>query len=388
MTAYDWIVIGGGITGAAIAYELAQKQRSVLLLERDASLKGSTRFGYGGLAYWSGTTDLTRQICAEGRAIHPLLSEELDGNTQFRELDLVLTIAPDADLAATEASYGSFAVPPRLVSVETACELEPLLNPQAIAGALTVKHGHIHPGLTTEAYINAFGRLGGTLQIETVTGLLREGDRITGVLCGATSYTAGNVLVCAGALSRLLLKQAGIAVPQYFTYAELVETPPVDVTLRSLVMPANTRRFQLEAIASAVDHQWDLPGQEIAPPILDAGAIQMMDGRLRLGQLSRVLTDPHAAIDSAASEAAIRAQVGKILPSLEHLPGTWYQCLVAFSGDRLPLIGALPNFTGIHLFSGFSNPLAIVPPLAKRYANHVDGQPDVIIRQLSPNRFA
>jgi len=153
------------------------------------------------------------------------------------------------------------------------------------------------------------------------------------------------------------------------------------------VMPANTRRFQLEAIASAVDHQWDLPGQEIAPPILDAGAIQMMDGRLRLGQLSRVLTDPHAAIDSAASEAAIRAQVGKILPSLEHLSGTWYQCLVAFSGDRLPLIGALPNATGIHLFSGFSNPLAIVPPLAKRYAKHIANQPDEIILQLSPSRF-
>jgi glycine/D-amino acid oxidase-like deaminating enzyme len=52
MRTYDWIVIGAGITGAALAYELAKQGLSVLLLERHVSLQGATRFGYGGIAYW------------------------------------------------------------------------------------------------------------------------------------------------------------------------------------------------------------------------------------------------------------------------------------------------------------------------------------------------
>ncbi len=125
-----------------------------------------------------------------------------------------------------------------------------------------------------------------------------------------------------------------------------------------------------------------------SPPILDAGAIQFLDGSLRLGQLSRVLTDPNAEVDSAQSEAAIRAQVGKVLPTLGKLPGTWRHCLVGFSSDRLPLIGKLPDTEGIQLFSGFSNPLVIVPPLAQRFANWASGHEDEIITQLSPNRLA
>jgi glycine/D-amino acid oxidase-like deaminating enzyme len=61
--------------------------------------------------------------------------------------------------------------------------------------------------------------------------------------------------------------------------------------------------------------------------------------------------------------------------------------LVAFSGDRLPLIGAIPGYEGIHIFSGFSNPLVIVPPLARRFAHFLAGKEDEIIAQLSPARL-
>lgn len=337
MKRFDWIVVGAGITGAALAYELVRQGFSVLLLERHAMLQGSTRYGYGGIAYWSGTAELTRQLCAAGIEIQRSLSDELNADTQFRELDLVLTIAPDADPQAIAASYAHFAIPPQLVSVQEACELEPLLNPAAIAGALTVKHGHVHLGTMTDAYTQAFIKLGGTVQVGQVTALQHgQNGQITGVMCGSESYQGANVVICAGALSRVLLKQAGISARLYFTHAELIETPPVELQLRSLVMPAETRRFQLEADASTaeLDPLWDQPGHEPVPAILDAGAIQFLDGSLRIGQVSRTLTDPNAGIDPVASEQAIRDQVGNVLPVLKDLPGTWHHCLIAFSRDR------------------------------------------------------
>lgn len=394
MQTYDWIVVGAGITGAALSYELAKQGLSVLRVERHETLQGATRFGYGGIAYWSGTTDLTRQLCAEGIALQRTLSEELDADTEFRELDLLLTIAPDEDPETIAQAHAHFAMPPRLLSVTEACALEPLLNPHAIAGALTVKHGHVSTTAIAAAYTEAFIRLGGTVQIDQVNELLHgEEGRVTGVRGQDASYYSARVAICAGALSRSLLKAAGIPVRLYFTHAELIETPPVDVTLRSLVMPANTKRFQLEAEASTapLDALWDQPGHEPMPPILDAGAIQLLNGSLRIGQMSRVLTDPNAPIDAAASEVAMRTSVGAVLPALAALPGTWHRCLIAFSHDRLPLIGAIPSFEGAHLFSGFSNPLAIVPALARRFAQSASQsaieQQDELLAQLLPDRF-
>jgi glycine/D-amino acid oxidase-like deaminating enzyme len=386
MKTYDWIVVGGGITGAALAYELAKKNFSVLLLEKDATLQGATRYSYGGLAYWSGTSDLTRQLCQEGIELHRRLSEELDADTQFRELDLLLTIDRDDNPQKVADSHAHFAIPPTLLSVEEACELEPLLNRNAIAGALTVRHGHIHPEKTTQGYSQAFRRAGGEIQIAPVIELLKQDNQIQGVKTPNQIYQAANIVVCAGGLSRNLLKTARIPVRVYFTHAEVIETPPVDLQLHTLVMPAPTKRFELEAKASTmeVDPLWDKPGYEPVPPILDAGAVQFLDGSLRIGQLSRALTDPYTQVPPQESEAAIRSRIGKILPALEPLPGTWHQCLVAFGCNGLPVVGALSNVERGYVFSGFTNPLVFVPPLAKRFANWVAGQEDTIITQLSP----
>ncbi|HEY9710520.1 MAG TPA: FAD-binding oxidoreductase, partial [Oculatellaceae cyanobacterium] len=371
MKTYDWIVVGGGITGAALGYELCRTGLSVLLLEQNATLQNATRYSYGGLAYWSGTSDLTRQLCQEGREIHHRLSEELDTDTEFREVDLLLTIDPEDDPQTVADDYSRFAIPPTLLSVEEACELEPRLNRNAIASALTVRHGHIHPDKTTEGYIQAFRCAGGELQIAQVVKLIQQGNQIQGVKTPDQTYHAANTVVCAGGMSRALLKASGIDVRLYFTHAEMIETPPVDIQLHTLVMPAETKRFKLEAQASTaeVDSLWDEPGHEPVPSILDAGAVQFLDGSLRIGQISRVLTDPHAQVAPDKSEAAIRAKVGKVLPALEKLPGTWYRCLVAFSSNRLAVVEAVSNLEGAYVFSGFTNPLVFVPPLAKHFAN-------------------
>jgi glycine/D-amino acid oxidase-like deaminating enzyme len=157
-----------------------------------------------------------------------------------------------------------------------------------------------------------------------------------------------------------------------------------------MVMPADTKRYQLEGATTNIDQDsiWDIAGHELLPPSVDAGAIQFCDRRIRFGQLSRVLTDPYAAIDRIQSEAAIREQVSKILPKIGALNGKWRNCLVAFSSDNLPLIGSLKEYENLHLFSGFTSPTVYVPALSRRFAAYVKGQPDDIIPLLSPQRFS
>jgi len=405
MKTYDWIVVGGGITGAALGYELAKQGLQVLLLEQHTNLQGASRHSYGGLAYWSGATPLTRQLAKEGIDRHGHLSAELEADTQLRELTLLLTIDPESDPQIVAQEYQKFAIAPQLLTPEETHAQEPLINPHAISGALQLPHGHINPLLTTLAYTKAMERLGGTVHYEQVLSLIsRREEHISGVSTAQADYHASGVVVCAGGLSRSLLKAAGFSVPLYFTHAESIEIPPVDFTFQSIVMPANLQRSKMEGFASAKtqDQLWEGEHYELAPPIMDAGMIQFQDQSLRLGQISRVLSDPHASIDPATSEAEIRHRIKEIFPSLADLSGTWNHCLVTFCRDYLPLVGSIPEANGLYIFSGFSNPLVFIPALAQRFAAYLSsnsgnssnssnssnsGNDDDIIQQLSPSRF-
>lgn len=389
MKTYDWMVVGAGIAGATLSYELIEKGFDVLLLDRNGRGRNATSYSYGGLAYWSGTSELTRQLCAEGIEIHRHLSEALAAETEFREIDLILTIEAGENPQTLAAAYSHFAIPPQLLSPEEACEREPLLEASAISGALKLPHGHVHPHKTNQAYRQAFLRRGGEIHLGAAVRLLRRGNAIVGVATASQNFYAQNTAVCAGAFSRSLLAGSGIQVRLYFTHAHLIQTPPTDLHLRTLVMPASQKRFSLEAWASQPEREpsWDRPSREVVASALDPGAVQFLDGSFCLGQLSQIATDPNAAIDVAGSEAKIRQGIGRILPLLENIPGTARHCLVAFAHHSLPLVGEIPPFRGLSIFSGFTSPLVFAPPLARHFARWAAGERDSIL-PLEPGPYS
>lgn len=384
MAIYDWIIVGAGITGACLAYELSQKGFTVLLLEKDPVPNNATVFSYGGLAYWSGTDDLTRILGKEGIDLHRNLAEELEAETEFRELDLVLTIDRQDDPKVVAHNYQRFAISPELLSVRDACVLEPLLNPNAISGVLKLPHGHIHPQKVTDAYLLAFKRNGGKILYQTVLNLLRQEDEITGVKTQDDYHYGNNTVVCAGGLSRSLLQKANITVENYFTHAQVIKTPPVDLELATVIMPAIQKRFMLETQTQELepDERWNPPYDEMTKLILDPGAIQFIDGSLCMGQVSALSPNPAAKLNPFTAETQIRQQVGNILPLLEDIPGSCYSCLVAFNNNAIALVGNVDNVQGLYLFSGFTSTLVFAPVLAKRFANSVSGKEDKIIEQL------
>jgi glycine/D-amino acid oxidase-like deaminating enzyme len=387
---HDWIVIGGGITGISLSYELQKAGFSVLLIEQYQKLQGGSSLGYGGISYWSGSTPVTQQLCQEGIARQRELSNELGISTEFREIDLLLTLEPEANPQDILSQYANCWIAPTVLDSQSACDRELLLNAQGIGGALLFPHAHINLNCFVNAHSQAFQKLGGQTIYAKVDHLLIKDNLFTGVSTEQGDFHSSQVVICAGAMSRALLKASGIHARIYFTHAEAIDTPPVDLELRAMVMPADTKRYQLESETTSLDQdsQWEVAGYELLPPSVDAGAIQYCDRSIRCGQLSRVLTDPYAVVDPIASEAAIRNDVSKVLPKVGELKGKWRNCLVAFSSDGLPLIGAIPQYENLHLFSGFTSPTVYVPTLSQRFVRHLKGIDDPIITALSPQRFA
>ncbi len=183
---------------------------------------------------------------------------------------------------------------------------------------MTVAHGHIHAQKTTRAYLQAFLRLGGTLEIEPVLNLLRQNERITGVIASQNTYQAENTVICAGAFSRSFLEANNIQIPLYFSHAQVIKTPPLNIRLRSLVMPAVLQRLEIEAQARQPEKEsdWTLPNSNVMAAITEPGAIQFLDGSFYLGQVSQIITDASMIPDLTQSETEIRSQIAKILPHL------------------------------------------------------------------------
>lgn len=387
MQTYDVIVVGNGLAGAALSYELVKAGQSVLLMD-DGNPDSGTRYSYGGIGYWAGTTDLTETLFQAGMARHRQLPEELGADTHLRELDLLLTVDKEADVDKLIQAYKIFRTPPQFISAQEACDIEPQLNPESIEGAFTIRHGHVDPMAVVAAYNQAFRQLGGHHNISAVTGLVRIGNRITGVLTEVQAYPAGTVVVAAGAYSQQLTCEAGLRVPLFFTHAEIVETPPLEVKVRSLIMPARNTRFEQEAEAANRDQQWQQLDTQIMPPVLEAGVIQFADKTARIGQISRFHTAYTPPADPSTSALAMREAIAQKIPALKNAPGTWRHCLVTFTQDGLPLLGPVPQVSGLHLFSGFTGPFALVPTVAQRYAQHLCGSDEALVEKMLMTRFA
>lgn len=370
MKSPDVIVIGNGLAGAALSYELAKAGQSVLLMD-DSSPDSGTRYSYGGISSWAGTNDLTETLFKAGRDRHLALPDELGADTQFRDIDLLLTVKKGADVESLIQAYTVFRTAPEFVSAQSAQAIEPQLAATQIEGAFTIRQGHVDPMSLVAAYNQAFRRLGGHHNLTAVTGLVRIGDRITGITTAAQAYAADRVVVAAGAYSQQLIQAAKLQVPLFFTHAEIIETPPLEIEMRSQIMPATNARFKQEAEAAANPQQWQKPDTELLPTVLEAGIIQFQNKTARIGQISRFHTAYTPPADPSTSALALRDAIAQQVPNLQSVAGTWRHCLVTFTQDGLPLLGPVPHVSGLHLFSGFTSPFALIPPIAQRYAQYL-----------------
>lgn len=384
MNNYDAIVIGGGLTGSALGYELAKKGLQVLLLEKDVKFDNATIYSYGGISYWCGSDELTIKLANEGINIHRQLSEELEIDTEFRELDLLFTIDCEQNPQQVAKEYQQFHLKPQLLDVESTLALEPLLNKDAIAGALRFPHGHVNPEKTILAYQEVFLKLGGKIIKEKVIEIEIKGDQVIGVKTNQNNYSAKEIIISAGAFSRSLLQQLGINVPIYFSHAQLIKTEPTDIKLRTLVMPATTKRLDIEKQVAQMTNTslWENTSDQIQADVLEAGAIQFVDGSLCLGQISQIITNINSPVEAKLSEERIRKAIAKILPALSSLKGQWHNCQVAFSYGQPFQVRKISTIEGLSIFSGFTSPFVFVPPLAKHFADYLTTSKNEVIEKI------
>lgn len=214
MGVYDVVIIGCGITGASTAYHLMRRKAGrVLMLERATPASGGTGRS-AALVRQHYSTALMARLALAGIGMFKEMREELGREGGYRRSGWAFLVPPDALAGARRnvEMQRAIGVKTRFLDDAEIIEQMPWLNRDGVAGVVWEEEGgYADPVQTTEAYVGAFQRLGGEVQVKTpCRGLLRDGDRIVGVLTDAGPVATGMVVNAAGPWAPRLAASASI----------------------------------------------------------------------------------------------------------------------------------------------------------------------------------
>jgi sarcosine oxidase subunit beta len=226
------VIIGGGVVGLSSAYHLASRGlRDVVLVDKGALGSGSTSKAAGGIrAQFSDPVNITlgARSLKTFRNFSALVGQEIDLH-QVGYLFLLSTPEAVTAFEANVALQNSLGVPSRMIGVDEAHSLSPLISPDGLlAAAYSPGDGHCTPESVVLGYASAARRAGATLLPHcAATGIdVRDGS-IVAVRTEAGTIRTDTVVCAAGAWSAAVGSWVGVDLPVTPLRRQILVTEPV-----------------------------------------------------------------------------------------------------------------------------------------------------------------
>jgi sarcosine oxidase, subunit beta len=237
------LIIGGGISGASIAYNLAKRGvKDIVVVDKSYFTSGDTgRCGAGVRQQWA--TKINCQLAKHSIDFFENAKEilEYEGNLEFKQEGyLILATSPEEEIQFKKnvKLQNEFNIPSRVVTQSEALKIVPHLNPDAFLSAtFCPTDGHLNPFKMTEAYMLAAKRLGVIFNFfEEVKEIMTSNNRVTHVITSKTTYEVNQVVNAAGGYSREVGLMANIDIPVYSEKHEILATEPTTRMQGPMVM--------------------------------------------------------------------------------------------------------------------------------------------------------
>ncbi|MCF0247795.1 MAG: FAD-binding oxidoreductase [Synergistes sp.] len=198
----DVIVVGSGVIGSSVAYNLAKKGAKVILIEGGTIGGGSSSACDGFVIMQSKSPGPHLTMALASEVLYRTLSEELDWNIGYRHCGGMIIIEREAEYEAMKifmSNQQALGLDVSLISGDEAREVEPALAPHIVGATISSRDAQVNPMYLVNGYINAGKRLGVTVyKGMPVTEFILDGNKVTGVVAGGEKFYAGAVICCGG----------------------------------------------------------------------------------------------------------------------------------------------------------------------------------------------
>lgn len=237
------VIIGAGISGLSIAYNLAKKgMKDIVVLDQFHFLAGSTsRCGAGVRQQWA--TALNCILAKKSIEFFSHANETLnyDGDIEFKQGGyLILSTSKEEDLQFEKnvKLQNSLGIPSKHLSVEEALEIVPHLDVNHFTSATYCPtDGHVNPFYMSEAYYREALRLDVDFEFFTeVKAIEMVGGRIHKVVTNRGDIQTHRVINAAGGFSKEVGEMVGLDLPVYSENHEILVTERARPLLEPMVM--------------------------------------------------------------------------------------------------------------------------------------------------------
>ena len=363
------VIIGGGISGCAIAYTLAKKGvKDIVVIERDYLSSGATgRCGAGVRMQWG--TEMNCKLAKYSIEFFERANEELEYeyDIEFKQGGYLIVASTEKEVNQFKkniALQNSLGIPSRLLTPKEAKEIVPHMDEtKIIAATFNPKDGHLNPFHTTQAYANAAVRLGvEIMKYTTVTGINVENGKVVGVQTDKGYISTPVVVNAAGGYSQLIAKMVGIDLPVYSERHQILVTEPVAPMQGPMFMS-----FSLNIYCQQTPH----------------GSFIMGRGDANEPRDLRITSSWHFMEEMAKT-------CTELLPPLKELRVVrQWSGLYNISPDRQPIYGPVKEVEGFYLACGFSgHGFMFGPVTGVVIAESILGEtPTIPVHMLDKDRF-
>lgn len=360
------VIVGGGIIGCALAWELMKAGIASRIIER-REIAREASWASAGIISPPGPRHGTRaELALRSFQHYPSLIAEIEGNTgqtvgyvRSGELDLA-TAESVFSVRETFEWQRAHGLTVELIDDRAIRDREPAVHPDLIHGIVSSDAGSLNLSRMTRALAQAATLRGASIVEHTpVSGIIVDRGRATGVRTFAEVVSAGTVIIAAGAWSRTLGESIDFSIP----------TLPVKGQMLSIADPP----IQLRSVIAA-------GGGYLVP---------RADGTIAVGA-----TEEHdAGFNTDVTPEGIAwltDLVRRVAPSLlkGRLHQTWAGLRPGVDGGE-PIIGRVPHLENVWIATGHFRSGALLAPATAQAlaASIIAGQLDPLLAPFDPARL-
>ena len=350
----ETVIIGGGIMGLGIAYQLAKRGRSnVAVLESSYLASGASgRNGGGVRMQWS--TEMNIQLMQQSIALCRDFASEMGINIWLRQggyLFLARTPEERTRMERNVALQNRCGVPTRMLEPRELLRIVPELNLDGLlCGCFNPRDGVVFPWPFLWGYANRAVALGVKLHTYTkVVGIdpLPDGGFLVHTSKG--NIRADRIINAAGAWSPQVAKLVGITLPNHPHRHEILSTEPLKPFLKPLVSLLSTGLYFSQSMRGEIVGGITVPD--------DSHGIQLGSRFLFLEKIAAELV---ALMPRLAGVKVVRQWAGPY----------------DVSPDGYPILGTPDALPGFYLACGFvGHGFMMAPVMANLYADLLCGGP-------------